>query len=137
MNYILEGITDLLPSKQGNLLNLLVNISFISLYNRHANEIENSSANMTSIFTRHVEEMELFQATWQSDLLQTQQTQREEYREFVIELYREYQSRLANMSDEQRDALIVDKKLDGKELVEIAASRVKCWEHPEQGIPKL
>lgn len=131
MNYILEGITDLLPSKQGNLLNLLVNISFISLYNRHANEIENSSANMTSIFTRHVEEMELFQATWQSDLLQTQQTQREEYREFVIELYREYQSRLANMSDEQRDALIVDKKLDGKELVEIAASRVKCWEHPE------
>ncbi|RCH77892.1 hypothetical protein CU097_000316, partial [Rhizopus azygosporus] len=86
----------------------------------HAKEIESSSANMTSLFTRHVEEMELFEATWQSDILQLQQTQRQEYREFVIELYREYQNRS-------------EEKPDGKEMVEAAASRVKAWDHPDTG----
>ncbi|CAO3698796.1 unnamed protein product [Rhizopus microsporus] len=87
---------------------------------RHAKEIESSSANMTSLFTRHVEELELFEATWQSDILQLQQTQRQEYREFVIELYREYQNRS-------------EEKPDGKEMVEAAASRVKAWDHPDTG----
>lgn len=103
------------------------------IHARHTNEMESSPVNMTSIFTRHVEEMELFQATWQSDLLQTQQTQRQEYREFVIELYREYQTKIASLSDEKRDLLIAEKKLDGKEIVEAAASRVKCWEPLETG----
>jgi hypothetical protein len=93
----------------------------------------NNNSNMTTIFTRQVEEMEVFQATWQSDILQTQQTQRQEYREFVIELYREYQSRLTSLSDEQHlkpeDTLAVaEKKLDGKEMVAAAASRVRQWE---------
>jgi hypothetical protein len=97
---------------------------------------------MTTIFTRQVEEMEVFQATWQSDILQTQQTQRQEYREFVIELYREYQSRLASLSDEQHlksedNALglmavaataAAEKKLDGKEMVAAAAGRVRQWD---------
>ncbi|KAK4519967.1 uncharacterized protein ATC70_010211 [Mucor velutinosus] len=102
----------------------------------------NSSNDMTTIFTRQVEEMEVFQATWQSDILQTQQTQRQEYREFVIELYKEYQSRLASLSDEQHlksedNALgvlavattaVAEKKLDGKEMVAAAASRVRQWD---------
>ncbi|CAO3623442.1 unnamed protein product [Mucor fragilis] len=101
-----------------------------------------SSNDMTTIFTRQVEEMEVFQATWQSDILQTQQTQRQEYREFVIELYKEYQSRLASLSDEQHvksddNALgvlavattaVAEKKLDGKEMVAAAASRVRQWD---------
>lgn len=103
---------------------------------------QNNSNDMTTIFTRQVEEMEVFQATWQSDILQTQQTQRQEYREFVIELYREYQSRLASLSDEQHlksedNALGVmavaataaaEKKLDGKEMVAAAAGRVRQWD---------
>jgi hypothetical protein len=83
---------------------------------------------MTSIFTRQIEEMEIFQATWQSDILQTQQTQRQEYREFVIELYREYQSRLASVSKDNTIAG-AEKKLDGKEIVHAAAGRVRQWEN--------
>ncbi|KAF1804441.1 hypothetical protein FB192DRAFT_1339166 [Mucor lusitanicus] len=108
--------------------------------NTHHN---NNSNDMTTIFTRQVEEMEVFQATWQSDILQTQQTQRQEYREFVIELYKEYQSRLASLSDEQQhlkaednalgvlavaNTAVAEKKLDGKEMVAAAASRVRQWD---------
>ncbi|KAI8077916.1 uncharacterized protein B0P05DRAFT_117366 [Gilbertella persicaria] len=98
---------------------------------RHSMASVNS--NMTSIFTRQVEEIEVFQATWQSDMLQTRQTQRQEYREFVIELYREYQARLASLSDEQHlrpeDTLaIAEKKIDGKDMVAAAAGRVKQWD---------
>lgn len=137
------------------------------LYYRQAQEIENSSNNnstngspnpqqpgspptstisttsskannnMTTIFTRQVEEMEIFQATWQSDIMQTQQTQRQEYREFVIELYREYQSRLASLSEEEKEdntsVVAAEKKLDGKEIVAAAASRVKQWDQLNAG----
>jgi hypothetical protein len=85
---------------------------------------------MTTIFTRQVEETELFQATWQSDILQTQQTQRQEYREFVIELYREYQSRLAFISDNDKVSA-ERKKLDGKEIVAAAAGRMRHWDENE------
>ncbi|KAI9361978.1 hypothetical protein BD770DRAFT_360710 [Pilaira anomala] len=90
---------------------------------RHGLEIEGSSNNPTTLFTRQVEETEMFQATWQSDILQVQQTQRQEYREFVIELYREYQSRLSHLSDEKQQDVLT--KLDGKEIVAVAAGRVK------------
>ncbi|KAI8083759.1 hypothetical protein BDF21DRAFT_437960 [Thamnidium elegans] len=109
---------------------------------RHALEIESSSSNnvppspnnnMTTIFTRQVEEAEIFQATWQSDILQTQQMQRNEYREFVIELYREYQSRLSNMSDEKQQDALAMSKLDGKEIVAVAAGRVRQWDPPTNG----
>lgn len=89
---------------------------------------------MTTLFTRQVEEMEVFQATWQSDIMQTQQTQRQEYREFVIELYKEYQSRLTSLSDEQqKDLIAAEKKIDGKEMVALAASRVRQWEPSTEG----
>ncbi|OBZ85856.1 Protein C12orf4, partial [Choanephora cucurbitarum] len=99
---------------------------------RHSTHSTNS--NMTTLFTRQVEEMEIFQATWQSDILQMRQTQRHQYREFVIELYHEYQARLASLSDEQQmlrleDTLaMAEKKIDGKELVAAAASRIKQWD---------
>lgn len=128
----------------------------LAIQTRQAHEIENSSNpnslsgspippsspssssmnsnNMTSLFTRQVEEMEVFQATWQSDIMQTQQTQRQEYREFVIELYKEYQSRLTSLSDEQqKDLIAAEKKLDGKEMVALAASRVRQWEPATEG----
>lgn len=86
--------------------------------------------NMTHLFARHVEDMEVFQATWASDILQTQQTQRQEYRSFVIELYQEYQQRLAALSDEKdlkpEDVLLeAEKNLDGKDIVSVAAERVR------------
>ncbi|KAI7860230.1 hypothetical protein BDC45DRAFT_493946 [Circinella umbellata] len=85
---------------------------------------------MTHLFARHVEDMELFQATWASNILQTQQTQRREYRDFVIELYREYQQRLAALSNEKNlkpeDTLIeAERNLDGKDIVKVAAERIK------------
>ncbi|KAI9269203.1 hypothetical protein BDA99DRAFT_417379, partial [Phascolomyces articulosus] len=99
---------------------------------RHNREIETSpgSPNMTHLFARHVEDMEVFQATWASDILQTQQTQRREYRAFVIELYREYQQRLVTLSNEKNlkpeDTLIeAEKNLDGKDIVKVAAERMK------------
>ncbi|KAI8351802.1 hypothetical protein EDC96DRAFT_288966 [Choanephora cucurbitarum] len=94
----------------------------------------NTNSNMTTLFTRQVEEMEIFQATWQSDILQMRQTQRHQYREFVIELYQEYQARLASLTDEQQmlrleDTLaMAEKKIDGKELMAAAASRIKQWD---------
>ncbi|KAI9251569.1 hypothetical protein BY458DRAFT_523892 [Sporodiniella umbellata] len=97
---------------------------------RQANELENT-LHMTTVFPRHVEEMELFRATWQSNILQTQQTQRQEYRAFVVELYREYQSRTALCSEEKQNQQTTERKLDGKEMVEVAASRVQCGEPTE------
>ncbi|KAI7907621.1 uncharacterized protein BX663DRAFT_547320 [Cokeromyces recurvatus] len=95
--------------------------------------LSNQNSNMTTLFTRQVEEMEVFQATWQSEIMQTQQTQRQEYRDFVIELYRAYQSTLASLSDSEHlkpeDTL---KKLDGKEIVAIAANRMRQWEEEQQ-----
>lgn len=100
---------------------------------RHSREIEasgSSQMNMTHLFARHVEDMEVFQATWASDILQTQQTQRQEYRSFVIELYQEYQQRLAALSHEKNlkpeDVLLeAEKNLDGKDIVSVAAERVR------------
>ncbi|KAI8365259.1 uncharacterized protein BYT42DRAFT_550150 [Radiomyces spectabilis] len=112
---------------------------------RHAREIESSSSqgpaqqSMTNVFARHVEELELFQATMASDIHQTQQTQRHEYREFVVELYREYQARLSTLSDNDRhqqleDALAVaEKTLDGKEIVATVAARMRQWTHKKEG----
>ncbi|KAI8640997.1 hypothetical protein BD408DRAFT_403732 [Parasitella parasitica] len=133
----------------------------VAIQARQAQEIESASSSstattgppnsnvqantdLTTIFTRQVEDMQVFQATWQSDILQTQQTQRQEYREFVIELYKEYQARLASLSDEQHlktqdnalglmaeantAAAAAEKKLDGKEMVAAAASRVRQWD---------
>lgn len=83
---------------------------------------------MNTILARHAEEIEIIQATWQSDILRTQQTQRQEYREFVIELYREYQSRLASISKD--NALVgIEKKLDGEEIVAAAAGRARQWDN--------
>lgn len=82
--------------------------------------------------TRHTEETQLLQATWQSDILQTQQTQRQEYREFVIELYREYQSRLSSLPDDKQDESLAMSKLDGKEIVDTAAHRVRRFDPPNK-----
>lgn len=84
---------------------------------------------MTHLFARHVEEMEVFQATWASDILQIQQTQRREYRLFVVELYREYQARLASLMDDGSSPGLslneAERKLDGKDMVKVAAERVR------------
>lgn len=87
--------------------------------------------NMTHLFARHVEEMEVFQATWASDILQIQQTQRREYRLFVVELYREYQARLAALMDDgtggggSLSLNEAERKLDGKDMIKVAAERVR------------
>ncbi|KAI8062531.1 hypothetical protein BC940DRAFT_308481 [Gongronella butleri] len=81
---------------------------------RHAQEMEAPQHNMTHLFTKHVEEMELAQATYASDVLQLQQSQRQEYCEFVMELHREYMLR----------APANNKAIHSKDLIAAAASRV-------------
>ncbi|KAL0095865.1 hypothetical protein J3Q64DRAFT_1629430 [Phycomyces blakesleeanus] len=98
----------------------------------HNHNQQQQHNHLSSLFARHTEEMEVLQATWASDLLQTQQTQRQEYRDFVIELYREYQLRLASLTDENNlkpeDTLaMAEKKLDGKEIIAAAAGRIPQW----------
>lgn len=80
----------------------------------------------TQLFAKHVEEMEIMQATFASDILQTHQSQRQEYRDFVMELYREYQLRLSQYKTNQQDVMTM---IDGKELVDLAASRT--WKKSE------
>ncbi|KAI9323160.1 hypothetical protein BX666DRAFT_1883930 [Dichotomocladium elegans] len=108
---------------------------------RHNREIEaspgSSQTNMTHLFARHVEDMEVFQATWASDIMQTQETQRREYRLFVIELYREYQRRLVALAEEKNlkpeEVLIeAERSLDGKDIVKTAAERVRLQQQQQQ-----
>ncbi|KAI8341446.1 hypothetical protein BC941DRAFT_467500 [Chlamydoabsidia padenii] len=80
--------------------------SLMALQTRQAQEMDNLQVqNRTHLYEQHVEEMEIRQATFASDMLQTQQSQRQEYRDFVMELYREYQLRVILLSENNKSTL--------------------------------
>ncbi|KAJ3082233.1 hypothetical protein HK102_001841, partial [Quaeritorhiza haematococci] len=69
---------------------------------RHAREMEravepsrNGSPDFSMIVARHVEDMEILQATLTSELEELHKSQRREYRDFVIKVYEEMQRRAA------------------------------------------
>ncbi|CAO3593403.1 unnamed protein product [Absidia cylindrospora] len=112
--------------------------TLMAIQTRQAQEMEGTqSQNGSHLFVQHVEEMEIKQATFASDILQTQQSQRQEYRDFVMELYREYQMRTSALyennnsddntqlnSDATGSKMEIAKSIDGKDLVTTAANRI-------------
>ncbi|ORY99737.1 hypothetical protein BCR42DRAFT_497288 [Absidia repens] len=116
--------------------------ALMAIQTRQAQEMEGAqSQNGSHLFVQHVEEMEIKQATFASDILQTQQSQRQEYRDFVMELYREYQMRTSALyensnSDDNTQLnsaspttstgskVEIAKSIDGKDLVTTAANRI-------------
>ncbi|KAI8888779.1 hypothetical protein K501DRAFT_209601 [Backusella circina FSU 941] len=99
----------------------------ILIQSRQAREME-SANDMTDIFNKQLEEVEEFQTTWQTKITQMQHIQRQEYREFVIELYNEYRARIAALLDKESVNASI-KQLDGKK---IAATVIKRMEHEEE-----
>ncbi|KAJ3299844.1 hypothetical protein HK104_006581 [Borealophlyctis nickersoniae] len=65
------------------------------LQKRHAQEMENivdagdSGTGFSNLVARHVEEVEMLQATWASELHEIHASQRREYRDFVVKVYEE------------------------------------------------
>jgi hypothetical protein len=98
--------------------------AYLKAFLRQAKEME-SANDITDVFNKQLEEMEEFQEKWQNIITQMQHTQRQEYREFVIELYNEYRARIAALLDKESVNASI-KQLDGKE---IAATVIKRMEH--------
>ncbi|KAI8096929.1 uncharacterized protein BX664DRAFT_325210 [Halteromyces radiatus] len=100
--------------------------ALVVMQTRQAQEMEGPQLqNRTHLFAKHVEEMEIMQATFASDVLQTQTSQRQYYRDFVMELYREYQLRTDVTIPDDASSLSKSSAslVDGKDLVATAASR--------------
>ncbi|KAG2189096.1 hypothetical protein INT44_004238, partial [Umbelopsis vinacea] len=97
---------------------------------RHEREVGDSiSARPTYLITQQVEELEVCQATWASDIHETQITQKREYRDFIIQLYQEYQARVAQTQQGNLPNGVNHSKpsdiIDGKEIVSATINRMK------------
>jgi hypothetical protein len=112
-----------------------------SIKERHEREMEESYAGSqpTYLITQQVEELEVCQATWASDIHETQTTQKREYRDFIAQLYQEYQNRLALSSQEVSPSTLngvskATENVDGKEIVSAAINKMKSNKQasPEQ-----
>lgn len=103
-----------------------------SIKERHEREMEESyvGSQPTYLITQQVEELEVCQATWASDIHETQITQKREYRDFIAQLYQEYQNRLAQSaqdtsSNANNGSSKPTEAVDGKEIVSAAISKMK------------
>lgn len=108
------------------------NISDVMLISsRHEREVGEaiSSSQPTYLITQQVEELEVCQATWASDIHETQTTQKREYRDFIIQLYQEYQERLGQSQEGSPQISTSHTKppenIDGKEIISAAINRMK------------
>ncbi|CAO3563295.1 unnamed protein product [Mortierella alpina] len=83
---------------------------------RHNNALagETPQRGLTHLMTRHIESMEVAQATWNSQLDDLQSTQRSKYQEFILELYAIYKRRQFNPSSSDSGPVV---PLDGKDMV--------------------
>ncbi|KAF9996583.1 hypothetical protein BGZ65_007833, partial [Modicella reniformis] len=74
--------------------------------------------NLTNLMTRHIERMEVAQATWNSQLDDLQSAQRSKYQEFVLELYAIYKRRrLQAEHNAQKDLANNQQLFDGNDMV--------------------
>ncbi|KAG9300615.1 hypothetical protein G9A89_005215 [Geosiphon pyriformis] len=84
------------------------------LRHRHRREMDNGTENeITHLLTSHVEELEMSEAMWASQLDQTQRSQKSEYCEFVHVLYEAHQRLLHQNSNDPSWMY----RLDGKDIV--------------------
>ncbi|KAI8599485.1 hypothetical protein EDD21DRAFT_159155 [Dissophora ornata] len=87
---------------------------------RHNNALasETPQRNLTHLMTRHIERMEVAQATWNSQLDDLQSAQRSKYQEFILELYTIYKRRKLQVDHgAQKDDANGSVLLDGKDMV--------------------
>ncbi|KAG0030780.1 hypothetical protein BGZ81_002192 [Podila clonocystis] len=94
--------------------------------------------NLNHLSTKHVEVMEVVQATWNSQLDDLQSIQRSKYQEFVLELYSISKKRQLKVqspnpdSNSQRD---VDNSMDGKDMVAEAMRNIGERKSNVEGLP--
>ncbi|KAI9142697.1 hypothetical protein BKA69DRAFT_1065902 [Paraphysoderma sedebokerense] len=63
-----------------------------NLRTKHAKELEaNKSREVSELVAKHLEELEIAQATWNSELEELRSSQKREYRDFICNLFLEYQ----------------------------------------------
>ncbi|KAG9327109.1 hypothetical protein KVV02_008739 [Mortierella alpina] len=90
---------------------------------RHNNALagETPQRGLTHLMTRHIESMEVAQATWNSQLDDLQAAQRSKYQEFILELYAIYKrcQLSPSLSDSRTTQGLSNStaQLDGKEMV--------------------
>ncbi|KAG0070447.1 hypothetical protein BGZ89_000690 [Linnemannia elongata] len=106
---------------------------------RHNNILaaEAPQRNLTQLMTRHIERMEVSQATWNSQLDDLQSMQRSKYQEFILELYAIYKRKQLHPSHKDTpngnaNGLAV---LDGKEMVAEAMRTIGARQSNVDGTP--
>ncbi|KAF9904699.1 hypothetical protein EC991_002398 [Linnemannia zychae] len=106
---------------------------------RHNNILaaEAPQRNLTQLMTRHIERMEVSQATWNSQLDDLQSMQRSKYQEFILELYAIYKRRQLKSShdDIPRGNANGLATLDGKEMVAEAMRTIGARQSNVDGTP--
>ncbi|KAF9299068.1 hypothetical protein BGZ88_001693 [Linnemannia elongata] len=106
---------------------------------RHNNILaaEAPQRNLTQLMTRHIERMEVSQATWNSQLDDLQSMQRSKYQEFILELYAIYKRKQLHPPHKDTpngnaNGLAV---LDGKEMVAEAMRTIGARQSNVDGTP--
>ncbi|ORY04336.1 hypothetical protein K493DRAFT_297041 [Basidiobolus meristosporus CBS 931.73] len=110
------------------------------IQDRHAIRMEravergNYEQDFTNLVSRHVEEMEVAQATWGSTLEETKASQRQEFTNFVRILYSKHQEKLAEYENHQlRAEDHVDKSILDATFLEFT----ERYPHPTQELASL
>ncbi|KAG0022056.1 hypothetical protein BGZ80_001161 [Entomortierella chlamydospora] len=100
-------------------------INDIQIKHNNALASDTPQRNLTHLVTRHVERMEVAQATWNSQLDDLQSAQRSKYQEFILELYKIYKRRqLYAKQPAQNGGGSGNVSLDGKDMVSEAMRTV-------------
>ncbi|KAF9152000.1 hypothetical protein BG015_005938 [Linnemannia schmuckeri] len=106
---------------------------------RHHNILaaEAPQRNLTQLMTRHIERIEVSQATWNSQLDDLQSMQRSKYQEFILELYAIYKRQQLNPPHKNTlngnaDGLAA---LDGKQMVAEAMRTIGARQSNVEGTP--
>ncbi|KAG0271837.1 hypothetical protein BGZ95_000304, partial [Linnemannia exigua] len=106
---------------------------------RHNNILaaEAPQRNLTQLITRHIERMEVSQATWNSQLDDLQSMQRSKYQEFILELYAIYKRRQLNPHHRDIPNRSTNElaPLDGKEMVAEAMRTIGARQSNVDGTP--
>ncbi|KAG0036446.1 hypothetical protein BGZ82_004186 [Podila clonocystis] len=94
--------------------------------------------NLTHLATKHVEVMEVVQATWNSQLDDLQSIQRSKYQEFVLELYsicKKRQLKVQSPNPDPNSQRDVDNTMDGKDMVVEAMRNIGERKSNVEGLP--
>ncbi|KAF9309047.1 hypothetical protein BG003_010279 [Podila horticola] len=97
-----------------------------------------SHRNQAHLATKHVEVMEVVQATWNSQLDDLQSIQRSKYQEFVLELYsicKKRQLKAQSPNPDSNSQSGPDNTMDGKDMVAEAMKKIGERKSNVEGLP--